>query len=308
MDTTGLGRRFPVNRPITQDERDRQLRQKQRLDVKLVPGLTVINMNSTYIQCVDRWYGDRGFLAMLGMVCAIFCLYACITLLWLVVSGDVPNEGSLWPVIFVSTGWFAAIGAAAVHLARRELFRWTCYPIILDRKGRMVHVFQLDGTTLSISWDKVFFTMGRGKALGAANWDVRALVLAEDGNTVVNTFAFGVLSDIPEVVQGHWEFLRRYMEEGPASVISTIKFCMPVNGKRESAAVSRERIFANDAQLPASLRAVTSPFNFLHSLARSAVIYTSKIPVWPEEIMRTLPVAADDPYVKDSSINPEDLR
>jgi hypothetical protein len=193
-------------------------------------------------------------------------------------------------------------------MACKELFRWTCYPIILDRRGRMVHVFQLDGTTLSVPWNKIFFTLGRGNALGAMNWDVRALVLGEDGNTVVNTFAFSVLSDIPDVVRGHWEFVRRYMEEGPAAIFSTVKFCMPVDGKRESAAFSRERIFANDAQFGAAARGIMGPFNFLHSLARSAVIHTSKIPVWPEQIMNTLPVAADDPYVKDASINPEDLR
>jgi hypothetical protein len=83
---------------------------------------------------------------------------------------------------------------------------------------------------------------------------------------------------------------------------------MPVDGKRESAAFSRERIFANDARAPAAARGIMSPFNFLHSLARSAVMYTSKIPVWPESIMSTLPVAMDDPYVTDAAINPEDLR
>ena len=49
----------------------------------------------------------------------------------------------------------AAFTAASIWVACLELFRWTYYPIALDRKHRQIHVFRLDGTTLSVPWDQV---------------------------------------------------------------------------------------------------------------------------------------------------------
>ncbi len=86
-------------------------------------------------------------------------------------------------------------------------FRWTYYPIALDRKHRQIHVFRLDGTTLSVPWDRVHFTLGRGTGtFGWYNWDVRGLILDADGVTVRETFAFCIATSRIENAHAHWEF------------------------------------------------------------------------------------------------------
>ena len=116
----------------------------------------------------------------------------------------------------------------------KESFAWTHYPIRLNRKTRMVHAFRLDGTVLSVPWDEVLFTLGRGnRAFGVQNWDIRGHVLDADGVTVRETFAFSAEDIDHDILRRHWEFLRRYMEEGPEALVGQVEFCMPVAGRRE---------------------------------------------------------------------------
>ena len=82
----------------------------------------------------------------------------------------------------------------------------------------------------------------RGKGtFGWLNWDIRGLILDQDGVTVKETFAFCIATSRIENAYSHWEFLRRYMEEGPQAVLDAVLYCMPVDGKRESFAFSKER-------------------------------------------------------------------
>ncbi|OWT69133.1 hypothetical protein CEY04_27095 [Achromobacter sp. HZ28] len=98
------------------------------------------------------------------------------------------------------------------------------------------------------------------------------------------------------------------MEEGPAAVIDVIKFCMPVDGQREPAAAGRERIFVNDLGSSGVMWLIAWPFNTLQAWVRYLVMRSSRIPQWPADIPATLTVDAGDPYVRDASMNPPDLR
>jgi hypothetical protein len=61
MDFTGLVGKFPINRPLTDADRQYQLRQGVRLDVTPIDQLSVIRLNSTFLETVDKWYGWKGF-------------------------------------------------------------------------------------------------------------------------------------------------------------------------------------------------------------------------------------------------------
>jgi hypothetical protein len=62
--------RFHVKRPLTARERE------LRLDIRKPAGnaphyqLSLIRLNSTFVECVDKWYAERGFGAMVGGGCA----------------------------------------------------------------------------------------------------------------------------------------------------------------------------------------------------------------------------------------------
>lgn len=309
MDFTGLLSRFPNNRPLTEFDREHRLLQKKRLDVPLLAQLCVVKMNSNSLLSVDRWFGWRGFVALLGAVGVAFGIGVILKLAWILMVDDLPNENGLWEAVFFGMAMFAVVGALGAWVACKEMFRWTYYPIALDRKRRLVHVFRLDGTVLTAPWDKIYFTLGRSKAaFGMRNWDIRGLILDPDGVTVKETFSFCIATSRVENAYSHWEFLRRYMEEGPQAVLDAVLYCMPVDGKRESFAFSKERIFANDAQTPGLMYVLAAPFNYLHAIMRWVVVHTSKIPAFPPEIEATLQPEPGDPYVRDASMNPEDLR
>ncbi|WP_340608933.1 hypothetical protein [Xenorhabdus bharatensis] len=59
---TGLYTSYSVNRPLTQQEKIDQLHQgKAHCESKFIrDGDTVIKMNSTYLETVDRYYADKG--------------------------------------------------------------------------------------------------------------------------------------------------------------------------------------------------------------------------------------------------------
>jgi hypothetical protein len=303
MDNTGLCIAFPNNRPLTQRERDLHLKQNQRLDIKLAWELSLVKMNSSHLISVDRWYGVRGSLTLVGLAIAIMCGYFAVIMAWAPISGDVPNENGLWAVLFGGAAGCGACVAMGLWFVSKEMFRWTYYPIALDRTNRMVHVFRLNGTTLSVPWDQIYFTLGRGGGFGALNWDLRGLVLDKDGVTVRDTFAFSVLAQDPDIVRGHWEFLRRYMEQGPKGIAAMVTTCVPLDGQREPFEFGNARIFIKDRGLPTLIKLTMVPFNVLHCIARWAVMQTSKVPVFPDAVMRTLQTDLDDPYLRDASMN-----
>ena len=98
------------------------------------------------------------------------------------------------------------------------------------------------------------------------------------------------------------------MEEGPAAVVDAVHYCMPLDGKHESFASGKERIFAEDAQLPGFMWLTMLPLNYLHTIMRWVVMQTSRIPRFPPDIEARLTPDAGDPCVRDASMNPPDLR
>ena len=198
-------------------------------------------------------------------------------------------------------------------MLRKESFAYTHYPMRFNRKTRQVHVFRTDGTVLTTPWDSLFFTLGCPPLRDF--WEVRAHVLAADCKTVIETFPlsyFGtmtpldmkpqyVVQGVPryradDYIRGHWEFIRRYMEEGPETVTRSIQFCMPIDRNRESFRNGLGRVFANFAGAPLLLFLLMVPFNFVVGLFRYFAMQTSRIPVWPKEIEDACSVEPDDPY------------
>lgn len=177
---------------------------------------------------------------------------------------------------------------------------YTHYPIRFNRKMRMVHVFRQDGTVLSVKWDKVFFTQ---IPVTYGMWDMVGHVLDEDGITVRETFGLPACAMGGwgrERAKGYWEFIRRYMEEGPASVVGVISGCLPIKDKKETLAFSFERIAA-------SLGSYFHPFILAYYLVypgRMIAMHFSKIPQWPADIEAQCPrMEGHDPFFRDASMN-----
>ena len=307
------GRPYPINRPLSDQDHAKRLHSERRVDeVTPYSDLTVIRVNSSYMELVDKYYGWKGWAALMLGFMALMPAYFGIRVLY--VGARVSAEGDIRGLYF---GIVAALlcwilGGVSWFLGRFEWAYYTHYPIRLNRKSRMVYVFRKDGTVLSAGWDELFFTLDRD----AIWWEIRAHVLAEDGVTVKETFALGAYNTLSSregmrMLYAHWEFFRRYMEEGPAAIAPYVKQVAPVEGKRESFRVGYEVLASNlrsDNPLLRVLYLLDWPLTALSSLTRWLAMRKGKIPFWPAEIEARNVVAADDPFCIDARINPPMFR
>ncbi len=298
MEFTGQLKDYSVNRPISDDERFHQLKQNVELKVELYHRLSFIEINSNYLEIVDKFFFDKGAWALVCLIVIAWCgggaLLATIGAVVEICKGD-------WgaSMLFILSLLGVLISYLMWMCMRKEI-NYTHYPIHFNRNTCMVHVFRQDGTVLSVKWDKVFFTQ---IPVTYGMWDMVGHVLDEDGVTVRETFglpACAMGSWGRERAKGYWEFIRRYMEEGPASVSDVISGCLPIKDKKETLAFSFERIAA-------SLGSYLNPFILFYYIfypGRMIAMHFSKIPQWPAEIEAQCPrLEGYDPFFRDASMN-----
>ena len=87
MDYAGLGKRnhYAVKCPLTEAERAARYDQKKSNNADPMDFLSVIKLNSHYIDLVDRWYPIRGFWAWLSIITGSLSLIGAGALIYAVV-------------------------------------------------------------------------------------------------------------------------------------------------------------------------------------------------------------------------------
>lgn len=302
MNYTGLGyaNRYKVDRPLTKQERQERLDPSRRSGFEPLDALTTVRINSTYLEVVDRWYALKGTAVWMALL--IMLPFAWFVPQFLGVAIE-RNGFEDWMFFLFSFGMLSAFLAAAFFLGfRLEAFRWTHYPIRLNRKTRQVHAFRQDGSVLTVPWDELFLHVGHSNPpLAGEELDVRAHVLDADGETVRETFTPGfVFLGADTAVMTQWEFLRRYMEEPDylPEAHRHVEIANPVHDRREGFVHGVMRSFGLGARYPL-LQLLMSPMLTLNSIGRWIAMVTSKIPRWPAEVEAACRVDLDDPYRKD---------
>lgn len=296
MEYTGLVQKFRVNRPLNDEERALRLDQRKRLEIKPEHQLAVIRLNSTFLEVADvyfSWKGAGTFAAVSGWLVTggLWTYSALRDLVW-------PGPHFQWWDIWLTFAVSALLAVVFGWLAHFECFRHTHYPIRFNRKTRKVHVFRTDGTVLTADWDKLFFCLGR--CYQPRNWTIQGHVLADDRMTVLETFSlpeWGVGDRDRELLKHVWEYVRRYMEEGPGSLVEQTPVVLPIADKREGFLFGWHRTHAIGGLMLLPLYLFFYPGRWL-------AMRTSKIPQWPAEIEQQCPVAANDPCVRDVTTNP----
>jgi Family of unknown function (DUF6708) len=310
VDYYGLLQKYKLNRPLRDEEQELQLRQKRRLDVDPVYFSSTIRLNSTYIEVADKFYAAKGFAASVALI--LISLNGALLLL----AGYVFFELGLMSDRYDrNVGIFGGVFLAVLDCCMlavllrgllKEAFCYTHYPIRLNRRTRMVHLFRFNGTVLSVPWDTLFFTVGRcNRFFGIQTWDVRAHILDVDGATVRETFSLAMASESQGDVLVYWEYIRRYMEDGPAAVISRTPVYLPISERRETWRFGLMRLVLDGPWIVVLVAML--PFHFLVSLGRWFAMRTSKIPVWPKEIENVCRVEPNDQYARDAHDNPPNL-
>lgn len=309
MEYSGLIQKYKINRPLTEEDRALQLQQKERLDIEPHYHLAVTRLNSTYLETVDKYYEHKGELSfwMLAVIVVLFFFIALFVLGAITRNPDsgVGDTMKDWLSVVFIIILFSPLLWLSIWALFKESFAYTHYPIRLNRKDRNVYVFRLDGSVLVAPWDETFFTLGRGTLQfgGKPNWDIRGHILDADGVTVRDTFAFAMHWHVQNDVRRHWEYLRRYMEEGPEKTLSETPVYLPIVSEYESYAFGLMRLIAT---LPGSAvgQLIMLPFSFLFSLGRYFAMRTSDIPVWTKKVEIACAITPDDPYERDARNNP----
>lgn len=303
MEFTGFNKPYPSNRPLTEIERESRLKQKQWLEVNVSDDLSAIRFNSTYIEVVDKWFAWRGIPAAVGIAFFTMATVFLVGIFFMAFS----QSGRLaqdWPWLLLLCTIFAPFLLLFGWIVKKDAYRFTHYPIRLNRKTRLVHVFRTDGTVLSELWDELFFCIA---ALPKNNWEIQGHVLEKDGVTVKETFALpanGTGAGDRDQLPRYWEFVRRYMEEGPQSVAKHVEYCLPIADQRERFADGFHRMHGQAHALPAPFLIAVLLFLYIVPYpGRWLAMRTSKLPVWPKEIEDACVIEPNDPFRKDASMN-----
>lgn len=317
MDFSSILKLSSARRVITEQEQTLQLKQKVRLALNPHYQLCVIKMNSTYLESVDKQFGWKGASSAVALIVILMFLSLYLGLVHVAMNREansmVANDDSF--VLIGAAVMIAPVIMAAVWTLRRECFAYTHYPMRFNRKTRTVHVFRKNGTVLSVPWDDLFFTLGQ--IANTNDWEVRGHVIDEGTKTICETFFLSYTDSIPseqfsvnaalplceDFLRAHWEFIRRYMEDGPELITGQIQYCMPVDKRREGFSVGGERIFANIAGAPFLIYWLMFPACAVISLSRAFAMRTSRVPQWPREIEATCLIEQNDPHAIEAAPN-----
>lgn len=288
---------FKVNRPLNTYEQLHHFDVKQRASDKVHYELSLTQLNSTYVEGVDKWYAIRGGPAMISMVgCALMLFLTCFCLF-------VGIKHSYAPMYFAAA--FSGSGLAGmIYLFTRDAFAYTHYPIRFNRKNRQVYAFRRNGTVLKAAWDEMYWTI-HGTGTGLQSIFVAGHVLALDGQVkeTIGLAQVAASMDGVEDLQTFFEFYRRYMEEGPERVLNDLRptplIMLPgIHKQKETWRFGWERLTLGMNGWPI-LMLLEQVFVLPESLFRWFVMRTSKIPQWPKWVEDECRIEPDDPWVRD---------
>ena len=286
----GLYFPFKLNRPLTRDEKQSRFVQGKRRKVSgeatVLDLDTVIRMNSSYLEVIDKFYPTKGYVASFMMA---FCIMFVVTIIAFAKITIINNDD-------VSFFLFVLLlsGSSIYFFGRfllKDWFRKTHYPVRFNRKKQLVHIYQVSGEIITVPWKDIFFTTSRQRISDC----IIGHLLAEDKQTVLNTFSFGYVGQ-KEELSLYWEFIRCYMEEDCLEELAeTVLFCPPVEKQKEGYVAGLQRLMQIDSRADWLLMVLNLPFALVESIARYIAMQTSKIPQWSQEVNEACAVEPDDP-------------
>jgi hypothetical protein len=281
---------WPIDRLLTQEEKDSTLPRHRQEDIDPDDRGASIAFNSTYVEFVGRRFRLRGGVyTLIGTLFAVFCIGVSI---YIPIGLPSRNAGQFSALIF--TALFGIGCASLIYYAalRKEYFTHTYYPIRFNRKTREVYVFrdERDGGIITVPWEDGFFHIGRG--LGNKRLlDLRCHVMGS-GEVVKDTFVTGMFYMNQSAVQQLWDFVRRYMDENIESLGQVEIWTTPIPSFSNCWQIAGTNIGAINNILTFLL----SPIIFALAGTRWLVMKTCKHPIFPAEIEAKCAIEPNDPH------------
>lgn len=298
----GMGPKgFLVNRPLNDFEQEHHFQLDRPASDSVHYDLSLIKLNGTFVECVDKWYGMRGFVAMVGGTFSLMLLY-----LLAASMAEVVRHSYFEYVILIVMCAAGLWWTAKAFLS--DAFTYTHYPIRLNRRNRQVYAFRRDGTVLKAGWEEFYWTIYKAAHVGGGDVNVMGHLLDKDGVTVRESIALSMVGVAPNEeglarMRTFFEFFRRYMEQGPGPVLEALKpvplIMLPgIDHERESWFFGWEHLTGSAKGFPL-LQLLLQPFFLPISVFRWIVMRTSKIPRWPQWVEDECAIEPGDPWERD---------
>lgn len=289
--------KFKINRLIAENEQREGLQRKRNDRIEASDRGSLTRFNSTYVEFIDRCFSLRGSMGILIGVAAFLAMIGFSGFFFFNIFTDF-SQGHWFALLFLSVFGLTCSLVPALLALRKEFFTYTHYPIRYNRKTRKVYVFRHNGPggVLVVPWEEGYFHRGHGMS-DKSLLDVRCHVM--DGYTVKDTFATGHSYGDVAPVDELWEFIYRYMEEGPKTVKPPFVSMTASPTWRNCWRMSFIRIGAASPIAQAILLPIEGPLVVLRWL----VFKTCKTPVWPPEVVADCQIAENDPYHLPEPVN-----
>lgn len=307
---TGLLWKYPVNRRLKYEEKEGVADNKTPCEVEPSCMHAVIKINSTYMELAGKFYEWRGVFGSGMFILLLVGIYGLSVFSFGIFSAYAAPGIQEWIVPLLAVLLMLAGGCGLVVWSMfLELFRLTHYPIRLNRKLRKIYAF--DPRTmklLEMDWDKTYFTIQpTRKRIPYQQWEILALTLDDDGETVRHVLPFTGMWVAEKDVLRHWEYLRRYMEEGPEAIIEYSPIFLDIANRKETFMEGFHRLYApfhHGTKTPFVL--IFGPFMFFSAIGRHIGMLTSKIPQWPAHVEDECRIEPGDRWEYDARDNPAD--
>jgi len=281
-------------------------------EVPSISGLdSVVRLNSTYLELVDRLYYWRGMATLYGGVAFFWMFILCF--LWILIQvllkGGVDLVG--WTALIVSWGIIALpVSWVSYKALISEILGLTYYPIRFNRVNKMVYMYQAGEQVLAVPWRDITFVLGSNGGW-SESWSIFGCITDESGEKVTAIIPLPArLNWSQESLGIFWEFIRCYMEEGDESLpdlADATTWCVPVEKQKESWLFGLLYLYKQYVWLGLIINLPLLPVILLISIVRWVIMQTSRIPVWPEEVEAACQVADNDPVNKGPEHNPPQL-
>ncbi|MEG5842107.1 DUF6708 domain-containing protein [Enterobacter mori] len=286
----------------------RYSREKGNSGVTAVSAMdSVIRINSTCLELVDRLYFSRGSGTLIASF--FFSLFFGVCFLWLVFKAFFLGQGENTPWGVLSIIWIIFVlplSWLSYKFLVLEVFNYTHYPIRFNRKNKTVYLFRNGKPVLVVPWhDLEFVRISNGGK--PESWSIVGCTLADDGETVIHYIPLPVSNNWgPEYLEVYWEYIRCYMEEDDcvADLADIVTYCLPVEKQKEGWFFGLLYISKMTSRLGWLVNLPLFPFVFFVSITRWLVMLTCRIPVWPPEVEEACRPDENDPVNKGAEHNP----
>lgn len=215
---TGWQPVFKLDRGLSDHERRSHLPYDVPQNIAPDEAIGMTKFNGTFIEFIDRTFKIKGMAATLILsLFAVSFLILFAYLCFFIIGLDDDITGSIVGLAVIA---IPAIGGPLLvwfAFLRKDLFRYTHYPVRFNRKTRKIYFFRrggLSGTAVLLWGDpNVYFHIGQGTQ-NKFLFDLRCHVL-DSNRQVQQTFTVGHFWDHENHIREEWELIRRYMEDGP---------------------------------------------------------------------------------------------